>query len=454
MTTALRVSIRRSEAEVGVATPTDRPLKIGRSKQCDIVLDDPAVSRVHAILTLEAGQAVLVDQQSQNGLWVEGQRLSRVTLAPGVVVAIGPYRLFPEPIAATAPQPAGVSASDTTVVAPRPRAAATARPEVAAVSDTRPRTDMVPEERPKTPPTPPTMPAAPAVPKIRGIGTRARVAVIAAAVILSVAVVALVVVRMWTRPASQAGTTSAPAAAVTPETPPPSSEAPTPMPPGAQPASPAPAAPDALAAGSPDQPGANPPAPSAARPPAAAAKDFIPATRRPGESTRAWQQRSRALTERYNQGRDALERGEPAQAIEILSALLAEEPGFGEAADLVARARAEVRAEIRRRAEAAFEEGARLEQEGNLPGALASYQRAERLDSEFDRPGQAITALRARMRSEAETIMRRARVEDAFGRVQAAIALYRKVVELLPEDDPMRVEAQQRLDKLQGIKQS
>ena len=70
-------------------------LKIGRGQQNDIVLDDPdqVVSRFHAELRPEAAGYVLVDLNSQNGTWVDAERVDRVAMRTGVPVVIGPYEL-------------------------------------------------------------------------------------------------------------------------------------------------------------------------------------------------------------------------------------------------------------------------------------------------------------------------------------------------------------------------
>ena len=75
-----------------------RSLTIGRAQQNDVVLDDPdkMVSRFHAELRVLDGEYVLVDLNSQNGTWVDARRVERITLAAGVPVAIGPYRLVLE----------------------------------------------------------------------------------------------------------------------------------------------------------------------------------------------------------------------------------------------------------------------------------------------------------------------------------------------------------------------
>ena len=66
---------------------TDRDLRIGRAPENDVILEDPdrTVSRFHAELRFENGQYSLIDLNSQNGLWMDGQRLPRLTLEPGQI---------------------------------------------------------------------------------------------------------------------------------------------------------------------------------------------------------------------------------------------------------------------------------------------------------------------------------------------------------------------------------
>lgn len=92
-----------------------QPLRIGRSAENDIVLEDPGkgVSRHHAEIRPENGGYTLVDLGSQNGIWVRGSRVPSVRLDPGVAAAVGPYRLtVPEevPTAAAPPVPPGQEA--------------------------------------------------------------------------------------------------------------------------------------------------------------------------------------------------------------------------------------------------------------------------------------------------------------------------------------------------------
>jgi len=88
-------------------------LHIGRAEDNDIVVADPAVSRHHAELRNAGGQYHLVDLGSNNGTFVNGQRITAAPLSPGDVVVIGTstFRLAGQELqefAAPAPQAAGV----------------------------------------------------------------------------------------------------------------------------------------------------------------------------------------------------------------------------------------------------------------------------------------------------------------------------------------------------------
>ena len=63
---------------------------LGRDATCDRVLDDPRVSRQHARLIRDGGGLKIEDLGSQNGTFVNGQRITAaVILRPNDVVAIG-----------------------------------------------------------------------------------------------------------------------------------------------------------------------------------------------------------------------------------------------------------------------------------------------------------------------------------------------------------------------------
>ena len=100
-----KLLIFRGETLLDQRELTGETLKIGRSAQSDIVLEDPGkgVSRNHAELRFEDGRYTLVDLQSQNGIWVAGSRVPSAVLDPSVVATVGPFRLMVEaPAAAVA----------------------------------------------------------------------------------------------------------------------------------------------------------------------------------------------------------------------------------------------------------------------------------------------------------------------------------------------------------------
>jgi hypothetical protein len=64
-------------------------LLIGRSRDCDISVEDPNVSRRHAELRNEDGRWVVADLGSTNGVKVNGRRVEKSPLEPGDEVVLG-----------------------------------------------------------------------------------------------------------------------------------------------------------------------------------------------------------------------------------------------------------------------------------------------------------------------------------------------------------------------------
>jgi hypothetical protein len=62
---------------------------LGRSRECDIVLADPNVSRRHAELRREDSAWEIVDLGSTNGIKVNGRRTERAPLEPGDRITLG-----------------------------------------------------------------------------------------------------------------------------------------------------------------------------------------------------------------------------------------------------------------------------------------------------------------------------------------------------------------------------
>ena len=64
-------------------------LRIGRSPAADILLEDPSVSRRHAVIVHRDGRTVVLDDRSLNGVYVNGRRVGEATLRDGDAIVIG-----------------------------------------------------------------------------------------------------------------------------------------------------------------------------------------------------------------------------------------------------------------------------------------------------------------------------------------------------------------------------
>jgi FHA domain/Domain of unknown function (DUF1707) len=56
----------------------NRPLTLGRSRYCDVVVAHDTVSRRHAELWRDGDRCFVADLGSSNGTWVQGRRVDRV----------------------------------------------------------------------------------------------------------------------------------------------------------------------------------------------------------------------------------------------------------------------------------------------------------------------------------------------------------------------------------------
>jgi hypothetical protein len=66
-----------------------RRVVIGRSRECDIQLGDPNISRRHAELRQEGTTYWIVDLDSTNGTMINGRRLKRAKLEDGDTITLG-----------------------------------------------------------------------------------------------------------------------------------------------------------------------------------------------------------------------------------------------------------------------------------------------------------------------------------------------------------------------------
>jgi hypothetical protein len=74
---------------------TEGQFAVGRNASCQLSLDDPLVSRRHALLHVEREGVSIEDLQSRNGVLVNGQKIEgRVALRPGDKLLIGAQELI------------------------------------------------------------------------------------------------------------------------------------------------------------------------------------------------------------------------------------------------------------------------------------------------------------------------------------------------------------------------
>ena len=79
---------------------------VGRSKNCDIVLDDPTVSRVHAVISRRKEGWIVADLDSQSGITVNGQSCEGPThIEDGDAIGLAGIELTMIPVAEAEEQP-------------------------------------------------------------------------------------------------------------------------------------------------------------------------------------------------------------------------------------------------------------------------------------------------------------------------------------------------------------
>ena len=69
---------------------------IGRAKRADFIVDAALVSRVHCRLTAGATELEVIDLESTNGTFVNGERTERATLKTGDRLGVGRVELVIE----------------------------------------------------------------------------------------------------------------------------------------------------------------------------------------------------------------------------------------------------------------------------------------------------------------------------------------------------------------------
>jgi hypothetical protein len=82
------------EEEIQIFPVNEGWTRIGRSANADIRLDDPSVSRRHALIVSEDGSLRVLDDRSLNGVFLNGEVVEWGKLNDGDELTIGRYRLY------------------------------------------------------------------------------------------------------------------------------------------------------------------------------------------------------------------------------------------------------------------------------------------------------------------------------------------------------------------------
>jgi hypothetical protein len=93
-------------------------MRIGRAPENEIVLEDAnkGVSRMHAEIRYEEGRYIILDLNSQNGVWIKERRIKVDPLPVDEPVTVGPYRLVLLPT----PSPSSSTSIPGTVISSLP----------------------------------------------------------------------------------------------------------------------------------------------------------------------------------------------------------------------------------------------------------------------------------------------------------------------------------------------
>jgi FHA domain/Zinc-ribbon containing domain len=90
-----RLAYRDEDGEVRLFAVKRGWTRIGRSIAADVRLDDPSVSRRHALVVSEPDESLrILDDRSLNGVFVNGELVEWGRLADGDELTVGRYRLF------------------------------------------------------------------------------------------------------------------------------------------------------------------------------------------------------------------------------------------------------------------------------------------------------------------------------------------------------------------------
>ena len=124
---------------------------VGRAHTCDVVIDATVVSREHCRIGTDANGLYIIDMNSANGTYVNGQRLSpgtRISLPPGSRVTAGANTEIDLNVVRARLEGQTIQAPPPPPIAPPPAPAAVPAPAPQPVSQPTPQPSQPPQMRP------------------------------------------------------------------------------------------------------------------------------------------------------------------------------------------------------------------------------------------------------------------------------------------------------------------
>lgn len=87
-----RIVVKKNDIQVDQYIVESGSVKIGRTPDNDIVLNDPSVSRSHAEIKIDGAKITVIDLNSSNGTYVNGIKISRI-ISSKANIGIGVFQL-------------------------------------------------------------------------------------------------------------------------------------------------------------------------------------------------------------------------------------------------------------------------------------------------------------------------------------------------------------------------
>lgn len=88
-----KLVMRRKGTEIKQYALDKELIRIGRAEGNDLVIDDPLLSRSHAVIVAVGAEFLIEDRKSSNGTFVNGTRITRQTLKDQDEISLGKLKL-------------------------------------------------------------------------------------------------------------------------------------------------------------------------------------------------------------------------------------------------------------------------------------------------------------------------------------------------------------------------